>query len=136
MSGILNTAVRPDLASVKPMYYPVVEQRRFGSVAAMCKRMGFSVELVNHHVERARLECSALVVIDQLTLGPPEDRMAAVLVMQAGGGVVLCAGLFGELEEEPGPAEALLKEFAAKPDFKDKLLAIGEYRANPQRAAS
>ena len=136
MTTILNTAVRPDLASVKPMYYPVVEQRRFGSVAAMCKRMGFSAELVNQHVQRAVLERSAMVVVDQLSLGDPSDRMLMVLVMQAGGGVVLCAGLFNELNEEPAPVEALLREFAADPDFKGKLLAIGECRSNTGRLPS
>jgi hypothetical protein len=132
----LNQAVRADLAATQPMYYPIVEQARYGGIKAMCNRHGWPLEQVAQFVQRAALEMSSVVVIDRLVMGPPELKMAAVLVMNPGGSVVLCCGLFDQVSEDRVHVESVLEAFNADPDFKGKLLAIGEFRPNQKRAAS
>jgi hypothetical protein len=135
MSAAVYTApVRPDLADVAPIYYPIIEQHRFGSVAAMVRRMGWPAELVGEYMQRAQVERSGCVVIDRLILGDPEFKMCAVLVMQPGGAVVLCAGLIGAASEDQAAVRELAAEFAAAAGFAGKLIAVGEFRPNPKGA--
>ena len=131
MSAAANPA-RPDLVGVVPMYYPIVEHRRFGSVKAMCKRMGFPSNVIADYVQRALVERSDYLVVDCLTLGDPEHKLCAVLVMQPGGAVILCAGLFGAATEDKKQAHALAAEFSESTEFAGKLVAVGEFRANPK----
>ena len=132
----LNQPVRADLAATQPMYYPIVEQARYGSIKAMCNRHGWPLELVAQYVQRAALELSSIVVIDKLVLDPPELKMAAVLVMNPGGSVVLCCGLFDEMSEDRAHVASVLEAFNADPAFKGRLLAVGEFRPNARGSAS
>lgn len=131
-STVFNVPLRADLANVQPIFYPIIEQRRFGSIKAMCTRMGWPLALVGEFVKRAQIERSGPVVVDRLVLGDPDKKMLAVLVLQPGGAVILCAGLFNETTEDHAEAKALLDDFAASPEFKGKFLAIGEFRPNPR----
>jgi hypothetical protein len=136
MSSFINTPVRADLVGVQPMYYPIVERGRFSSIKAMCNRHGWPLEEVNQYVMRACLERSAMVVMDRMFLGDPEEKMVAVLLLQTNGAVVLCCGLFNEVSQEKERVQKILQQFEADRAFKGKLLGIGEFRPNPARGAS
>lgn len=123
--------LRPDLVHVEPFYYPIVEQHRFGSLDAMCRRMGWPRELVDSYVQRAQLECSETVVIDRLVLGEPDNKVCALLIMRPGGSVILCAALFGATSQDRDEVDAICKEFGESPEFAKKLVFIGEFRPNP-----
>lgn len=130
----MSAPVRADLAAVQPLYYPIVEQSKFGSIKAMCTRLGLPEDEVQGCVARAMLEQSDMVVCDRLVLGNPEAKTCAVLVLNPGGSVMLCAGLFAELTPDAAAAKALAEEFAAHPDFKGRFVAVGEFRPNPHGA--
>lgn len=142
-AAIYTMPVRADLVAVAPMYYPIVVQQRFGSVEAMCRRRGLPRDLVDQAVAAATVEGSVshgqavgLVVVEDLALGDPEDNIRAVFLMHPGGSVDLCAGLFSETSEDYAEVLARLDELAADPEFKGCLMAVGEFRSNPRRAAS
>lgn len=133
-AGPDHIPVRADLADVTPLYYPIVEHKRFGSIKAMCMRMGWAMDLVRGYVDRALVERSEFVVIDRLVLGDPKLKVCAILVMQAGGAVILCAGLFAEASEDAEAVRALADQFAASPEFSGKFIGVGEFRGNRRGA--
>lgn len=124
--------VRPDLAAVQPMYYPLIEQSRFGSVAAMCERHGWPLDVVQSHCEAARINRSDLAVLEHVALGDPDDGMRAVLVLQSDGAVILCAGLLGQMTADRDEANAIALQFGALPEFQGRLVAVGEFRPSPK----
>ena len=67
-------------------------------------------------------------------LGDPALKVCALLALQPGGAVILCAALFGEVSEDRQYVENVLAEFEALPEFRGKLLAVGEFRPNPKGA--
>lgn len=123
--------VRPDLAEVEPLYYPIVERRRFASIKAMCRSVGLPIDVAMEYVRRAMVECSDFVVMDDLVMGNPDDKVCAVVMMRPGG-VVLCCGLFAEATPNREQVESLVREFATAPEFKGKLCGVGEFRPNPR----
>ena len=129
-----RTPIRADLANVAPMFYPIVEHKRFGSLKAMCTRMGWPLEKIGQFVRLEQINRSDYVVIDSLMLGDPGKKMCAVLMMQPGDAVILCCGLFAEASEDLAEVEALTKEFAEHAEFRGKLVAIGEFRPNQKGA--
>lgn len=143
-AGAIYTApVRADLSAVPRMYYPVVEQRRFGSVAAMCKHYGWPRDLVDQAVEIATVEGSVangqgfvLVGVDALAFGDPEDNIRAALWMQPGGAVVLCAGMFCLISEDRAAVCAMVEKFAADPALKGRFMSVVEFPANHEGAAA
>jgi hypothetical protein len=147
----MSAPVRVDLAAVRPLYYPIVEHSRFGSIKAMCRRFGLAEAEVQGYVDRARLEQFDIVVLDRLVLrkaesvdcavpvnvalvGEANPVTCAVLVLKPGGAVMLCAGLFAELTQDEADAQALAAAFAEHPDFKGRFIAVGEFRPNAQGA--
>ena len=128
---VLTVPVRADLATVAPTYYPIAEQRRFGSIKAMCTRMRWPIAVVREYCVSAQIQRSGCVVIDELVLGEPEAQMRAVLVMQPGGAVILCVGMFAASSSDLASVQAVLADIAALPESKGLLLAVGEFRRNP-----
>ncbi len=124
--------VRADLVNVTPVYYAIVESRKFGSVKAMCKQMSWRQDVVQPYCDNAALNCSDVVVIDCLRLGDPATNSCAVLCMKLGGAVVLCAGMFGEASDDRAVVARLAAEFAASQAFSGKFIGIGEFRPNPK----
>ena len=130
------TPIRPDLAAVQPFYYPLVEHAKFGSVRAMCKRLKVSEAEIQRFVDLAAINQSDMVVCDQLVLGDPEHKCCAVLLLQPGGAVTLCVGMFGDASQDRAQVEAFVAELMAHPEFKGRHVAIGEFRPTPAGAAS
>ena len=126
-----TSPLRPDLAGVAPLYYPIVEHKRFASIKALCKRLNLPIEDAMEYVRRAMVECSDFVVMDRLVLGNPDDKVCAVVIVRPGG-VVLCCGLFAEATPDRRQVESLAADFAAAPEFKGKFIGIGEFRPNPR----
>lgn len=127
--------VRPDLVGVQPQYYVVIEDRRFGSLAAMCQRMGWPRDMVDSYVQRAQLECSETVLIPELTRGEPGREMCALLILRPGGSVILCAALMDEASEDRDEVEAMAQAFKAERELAGRLVFVGSFRPNPHTEA-
>lgn len=130
------TPIRPDLVAVAPLYYPLVEHKRFGSIRALCVSLKVPESDMDSYVEAAAINRSDLVVCDRLVLGDPEHKACAVLQLQPGGAVALHVGMFGEASTDRAEVEAFIAELAKDPEFKGRRMAIGEFRPTPKGAAS
>lgn len=127
--------VRPDLVGVQPLYYVVIESRRFGSLEAMCRRMGLPRERVGSYVQRAQLERSEYVVIPELRMGEPGREICGLLILRPGGGVILCGALMDEASENLDEVQALAEAFKAEPKLAGRLVSVGSFRPNPKTEA-
>ncbi|MFM2120812.1 MAG: hypothetical protein RL722_2280 [Pseudomonadota bacterium] len=127
-----SNPIRVDLASVTPMYYPIVEQARFGSVKAMCRALRIDSVDVQTYIDIARVNCSDVVPIPTLFLGNPDDKRCAVLVLRSNGSLVLFVGLFAEASESLAEVDGLCREMAAEPLFCGREIRVAEFRGNPK----
>jgi hypothetical protein len=127
------TPIRPDLATVAPLFYPIVEQQRFESMAAACSFLGLTDPRAQ--IARATIEGSSFLVLEQFALGDPKDDVRAVLVSEKDGTVKLCCGLFGQLTPDPDEAMAVGEQLAnALPNGDRLFVAVAEFRVNPRSA--
>lgn len=134
MSADLSILPRqPAMPSGSVHYYVIVERKRFGSVAAMCRFVKVQPDDVASYFDNARLHRSDAVVIDTLALGNPDDNIRAVVIHRPGGAVILCGGLFAEMNEDLSVVETLAKQFSEHPDNVGKFVGIGEFRASAGR---
>lgn len=130
MSADLSTlGGLPAIPSQFVRYYVVIENRRFGSVEAMCRFLKVRPADVAPYFDNARFHGSEMVVIDSLSLGEPDRQIRAVVIQQPGGAVILCGGLFGDMHEDRAAADAMAEEFLEHPDYADRFVCIGEFRA-------
>jgi hypothetical protein len=109
------------------MYYVAVEHLQFASVAAMCSTLGLPEEDIQAAVIAARgVSPTQLVLLDDVTIGPAESYVTAVLDLQTNGAVTLYAGLLGQASADRLIVESHAAEFRASIEFAGKrVLVVG-----------
>lgn len=130
----MNAAIRPDLADVPPLYYPILEQVRFASVGAMCAALGVPARQIEPYVALACINGSDVAVIDTLVFGDPAADVRAVVVPLGDGAVMLCYGLFALVTEDRSAVQAAVDQYTARPECGGKFAAVGEFRPSPKGA--
>ena len=108
------------------LYYPLVEQGVYPSVADACVAIGRPAGALDGYVTDAAVEASKMVVCDRIALGNPALKVRAVLSLGDGGEVSLWAGFFGELSECRADAVAFL-EMRGRAGWTGRQ-AVGEWR--------
>ena len=110
----------------RPLYYPLVEQGVYPSVAAACAAIGRPAGALDGYVANAAVEASGMVVCDRIALGNPALKVRAVLSFGEDGEVSLWAGFFGKLSESRADAVAFL-EMRGRAGWTGRQ-AVGEWR--------
>ncbi len=129
----MSATLRPDLATVQPLYYVAVEQDRFLNVAALCRRLRVPWADIKKAVDLAHINCSTHVVLDRLVLGQPEDKRCAVLFLEPGGAVLLCTGVFGHMTSDEAEIRAAAALLSKHPEYRAKAVFVFEFRPNVKR---
>lgn len=111
------------------MYYVAVEHGQFASVAAMCSALGLPGKEIEADVIAASgVSGTQLVVLDDVTIGPPESCVTAVLLFQPNGAVTLYAGLLGQANADRLAVESHAAEFRASREFAGKSVLVVDAR--------
>lgn len=126
----MSATLRPDLASVLPLYCAAVEQVRFANLSALCRRLQVPAAELQSALDLARIHGSSHAVCDRLVLGKPEDRFIALLYPQPGGAVVLCLGLLASLSPDEETARAEIAMLSEMPLFKGHRFMLCEFWHN------
>jgi hypothetical protein len=130
-----RAAVRPDLVGATPLFYPIVEQKTFGNLDALCRHVGVPRTVLDVYIERAEIERSDVVICDQVRLGDRDNNVCMALLRLPGGSVRLCAAFLGELGPDPDAASAFAVELLAELGRPNGFATVVEFRPSPKRAA-
>ncbi len=126
----MNEIIRPDLLMAKVFYYPIIEESRYKNLEEMYLANEWTPDMFAVHIAQAAVEQSLIVVCDSMTKGDPAHRIHPVLMFDSEGGVMLCMGLFSEISETREYVDAAIKYYSEMPEYKGKVVGIGEFRAN------
>ena len=121
----MSAPVRPDLASVQPLFYAAIEEARF-TVNALCRRLQVPAQELQTALDLARVNGSTHAVLDRLVLFP-----------QPGGAVLLAVVMHVSLSlgEATAYAETMRRlQAALNPQFDGRCVIVFESRPNLQGA--
>jgi predicted DNA-binding transcriptional regulator AlpA len=93
----------------RPLYYPMMEQGAYPSVAAACTAVGWPADALDAYVASASIERSALVVTD-IAIEHPGELLRVVLSFGDSSEVSLWVGFFGEMCTDRDSAMTFLAE--------------------------
>ena len=129
--------IRSDLATATTLYYPLVGMGNFIDLPSLAERLKTTVAYLDDQITQAKISCSDLIVLENISVGSPEDQNRAVLQLSndQSSGLVFC-GLFGSMSEDREEVVQFAEDLAKTEALKGRMIAIGEHRGSGPRCYS